>query len=209
MYQTLISQLYRRDAEDSNASTIRYAVDSNNCLTLCKELSRLGGRDFTGYAELPDMVYFLNSSFLYNVIFKGNLVAAKVLLDGVDPNSRNRSEHMSLDDASGQGRIAVVKRLLAHPKIGTGVCDHIHMTALHHAVRGDHTEIVRLLLSCGAHAGPICKIGGITSLHSCIWNQQPEIARLLVNRKNVDPNALSSQSTPLWLAAHVNRQGQV
>jgi ankyrin repeat protein len=70
-----------------------------------------------------------------------------------------------------------------------------------------------MLLSSGAHAG-FAHVGEQTPLHSAILNKQPELVRLLVNRSDVDPNALfadtcSSDRTPLHIAVDTNEEDLV
>lgn len=134
----------------------------------------------------------------------------KILLDyGVNPNGRDKTKRTPLYAASGRGHTAVVKTLLAHPKTKVNAYNNDHTTPICFAARRGHIEIVKILLSYGAHAGVVSKRGGQTPLHSAIQNQQPELARLLVNREDVNPNALSDKSTPLQLAVRANRQDLV
>jgi ankyrin repeat protein len=74
------------------------------------------------------------------------------------------------------------------------------------AARNGHAEIVKMLLSAGAHAGFVRKTGWQTLLHSAIRHKQAELVRLLVNRDDVDPNALGSGGTPLETAVEANEE---
>ncbi|CAI7631303.1 unnamed protein product [Penicillium pancosmium] len=199
VYQTLISQLYRRNAKDSNGSAIRHAAESDNCSTLKRALQ--SWTDINGSAELPKSPNITKSTPLFDAAYRGNLAAVKILLDyGVNPNGRDKTKRTPLYAASGRGHTAVVKTLLAHPKTKVNAYNNDHTTPICFAARRGHIEIVKILLSCSAHAGFVGKRGGQTPLHSAMRNQQPELARLLVNREDVDPNALSDKSTPLQLA---------
>lgn len=57
--------------------------------------------------------------------------------------------------------------------------------------------------------GFVRKTGGQTPLHSAIQHKQAELVRLLVNRDDVDPNALSSNGTPLEAAVEANEEDLV
>ncbi|KAJ5567851.1 ankyrin [Penicillium hetheringtonii] len=208
LYQTLVSELYRRNAKDSNGSAIRHGAESNNCSTLRKALQ--SWTDINGSAELPRSPDITKSTPLFAAAYRGNLATVKMLLEyGLDPNGRDKSNRTPLYAASGRGHTDVVRTLLEHPKIKVNAYDNDRITPICFAARRGHAEIVKILLSCGAHAGFVGKRGGYTPLHSAILNKQPELAALLVNREDVDPNALAEKSTPLQLAVSVNRQDLV
>ena len=121
---------------------------------------------------------------------KGNLAIVNMLLDyRVDPNARDPSKRTPLCQASTHGHIAVVATLLAHPKIKVNAYATGRITPINVAALNGHAKIMKMLLSSGAHAGFAPKRGP-TPLHSAILNKQPGLVRLLLNRKDVDPNAL-------------------
>ncbi|CAI7632904.1 unnamed protein product [Penicillium pancosmium] len=178
MYQTLISQLYRGNAKDSDGSAIRHAAVSDNCSTLRRALQ--AWKDINGSTNLPKSPDSTKSTPLFAAAYRGNVAAVKMLLNyGVSPNARDKSKRTPLYVASGRGHTVVVKTLLEHPRIKVN------------AYNNDRIRYVLL------HVKVILK--------SAIRNQQPELARLLVNREDVDPNALGEDSTPLRLAVRANR----
>ncbi|KAJ6190734.1 hypothetical protein N7519_000755 [Penicillium mononematosum] len=207
IYQTLISQLYVRNAKDSGGSAIHRAVHSGNCFTLKRALQ--AWTDTKSPAELPSKSG--RYSPLLIAAIKGNLAIVKILLDyGVDPNVRDPSKCTPLYQASAHSHTAVVATLLAHPKIKVNAYSTGRITPINAAARNGHAEIVKMLLSSGAHAG-FARKGGPTPLHGAILNKQPGLVRLLVNRKDVDPNvpfldSTSSDRTPLHIAVDTNEE---
>ncbi|KAJ5638233.1 ankyrin [Penicillium lividum] len=207
-YQTLISQLYLRNAEDSGGSAILLAAKSGNCSTLGRALQ--AWRYAKSPAELPTTSDREKYTPLFLAAIRGNLAAVKMLLDyGVDPNVRDRVKRTPLYVASGRGHTAVVETLLAQPKIKVNAYDKDRITPICFAARNGHAEIVKMLLSSGAHAGFVYREGRQGPIHSTIVHKQPELVQLLVNRKDVDPNALSSGRTPLEIAVDANKEDLV
>jgi hypothetical protein len=113
VYQTLISELYIRNAKDSRGSAIGRSVHSGNCSTLKRALQAWA--DARSPAEIPCRSGCY--PFLLKAAMKGNSATVKMLLDyGFDPNVRGRLLSTPLYQASKRGHIEVVATLLAHPK---------------------------------------------------------------------------------------------
>ncbi|KAJ5403558.1 hypothetical protein N7509_003429 [Penicillium cosmopolitanum] len=129
MYQTLISQLYRRNTKDSDGSAIRHAAASDNCSTLRRALQTW--KDINGSANLPKSPDSTKSTPLFAVAYRGNLAAVQMLLDyGVSPNGKDKSKRTSLYVASGRGHTAVVKTLLEHPRIKVNAYNNDRITPI-------------------------------------------------------------------------------
>lgn len=208
VYQTLISRLYLRNATNSGGSAILRAAESGNCLALEKALQ--AWTDAKSPAKLPAIFGRDNYTPLFLAAKGGNLAAAKMLLDyGADPNVTDYFHRTPLNVASRRGHLAVVETLLEHPKIKVNAYDKDHMTPMWVATKYGHAEIAKMLLSSGAHAGYVYIKGRQSPLYSAVLNNQPDLVRLLVNRKDVDPNALSSNRTPLQVAVDANEEDLV
>jgi cytohesin len=161
-------------------------------------------------ADLPTSGGSSKYTPLLSAAIKGNPEAVKILLEyGVDPNERDRSMRTPLNAASTRGHTAVVEELLAQPNIKVNAYNRDKITPICGAARNGHAEIVKMLLSAGAHAGFVGKTKGQTPLHSAILHKQAELIRLLVNRDDVDPNAPSSNGTPLEAAVWANGEDLV
>ncbi|KAJ5556796.1 hypothetical protein N7494_000711 [Penicillium frequentans] len=205
LYQTLISQLYLRNAKDSGGTAILHAARSGNCSTLQKALQ--AWTDATSPAGLPvkpDQPLLLAAK-------NGNLPAVKMLIEyGADPNIRGQKKCTPLIAASQYGHTAVVATLLAHPNIKKNAYSLGQITPINIAAQNGHTEIVKMLLSSGAHAG-FARENGLAPLHSAVLDKDPELVRLLMNQTSVDPNALFAESrfsdlTPLHIAVKTNKE---
>jgi len=207
VYQTLISQLYLRNAKDSGGTAILHAARSGNCSTLKKALQ--AWTDAKSPAELPVKSDYNKWSPLLIAAENGHLATVEMLIDyGVDPNVRDRLNCTPLNAASQRGYTAIVAILLTQPEINVNIYSDGQITPINIAARNGHAEIVKMLLSSRAHAGFV-REGGQAPLHSAILNKQPELVRLLVNRESVDPNALFadtsfSDRTPLHIAVETN-----
>ncbi|KAJ5714705.1 uncharacterized protein N7483_011886 [Penicillium malachiteum] len=200
-YNTLIAELYLRNAKNPEKSAILIAAATGNFSTLKKALQ--AWKVARGPAEL------LTSE------------AVKVLLEyGVDPNERDHGKRTSLKAASTRGRTEVVKILLAQPNIKVNAYDRDKGTPIIGAARNGHAEIVKMLLSAGAFAGCVRKEGQ-GPLHSAIGNKQPELMAAQANRedlveilltdKRIIPDLTVSHmgQTPLLEAAMKNNDAMV
>ncbi|OKP03763.1 Ankyrin-1 [Penicillium subrubescens] len=208
IYNTLITELYLRNAKNPKKSAIIIAARSGNCSALKRALQ--AWTVARGPSELPTSGGPSKYTPLLSAAIRGHLEAIRILLEyGVDPNERDRSMRTPLNAASTRGHTAVVEALLAQPNIKVNAYDTDKQTPICGAARNGHAEIVKMLLSAGAHAGFVRKTGWQTPLHSAIRHKQAELVRLLVNRDDVDPNALGSNGTPLETAVEANEEDLV
>ncbi|OOQ88036.1 hypothetical protein PEBR_14689 [Penicillium brasilianum] len=207
VYNTLITELYLRNAKNPEKSAIIIAARSGNFSALKRALQ--AWTVARGPCELPTSGGPSKYTPLFSAAIRGHLEAVKILLEyRVDPNERDRSMRTPLNAASTRGHTAVVEALLAQPNIKVNAYDTDKQTPICGAARNGHAEIVKMLLSAGAHAGFVLK-GDQTPLHSAIRHKQAELVRLLVTRDDVDPNALSSNGTPLEAAVDANEEDLV
>lgn len=209
-YNTLITELYLRNAKSSEVeSAIVIAARSGNSAALKRALQ--AWKVARGSSELPTSGSIPEKyTPLFSASSRGHSEAVKVLLEhGVDPNERDKSMRTPLNVASTRGHTAVVTALLAQPNIKVNAYCEDKLTPMCGAARNGHAEIVKMLLSAGAYAGFLRKTGGQTPLHSAIHHKQAELVSLLVNRDDVDPNALSSNGTPLEAAVDANEEDLV
>lgn len=207
VYNTLITELYLRNAKNPEKSAIIIAARSGNFSALERALQ--AWTVARGPSELPTSGGPSKYTPLFSAAIRGHLEAVKILLEyGVDPNERDRSMRTPLNAASTRGHTAVVEALLAQPNIKVNAYDTDKQTPICGAARNGHAEIVKMLLSAGAHAGFVLK-GDQTPLHSAIRHKQAELVRLLVNRDDVDPNALNLNGTPLEAAVDANEEDLV
>lgn len=207
LYQTLITELYIRNANNPHKSAIVLAAQSGNCSTLKKALQ--AWKITRGSAGLPTAPGSSRLTPLFTAVVKGYPAAVRVLLEyGVDPNVPDRAKRTPLNAASTLGHTAVVEILLAQPNIKLNEQTMDNSTPISGAAQNGHTEIVKTLLLAGAHLGSVRK-GSDTPLHYAVLNKQHDLVRLLMNRKDVDPNAIGKTGTPLQLAVDANEPALV
>ncbi|KAJ5681606.1 ankyrin [Penicillium maclennaniae] len=183
-YETLIHCFYRRNPQCYNGSALYAAAQKGNILAFKRSL--LAWTDVTQSPELPIRGQYTP---LFTAAHHGH------------------RERTALYGASIRGHIHVVEALVAHEQIDVDAYDSDGYTPISVAARNGHVEVVKMLLARGANPGLVRrKNSQVTTLHSAVERQKPELVRLLVNRENVDPNALHAKSTPLELAVDRNNE---
>jgi ankyrin repeat protein len=145
-----------------------------------------------------------NETPLFVAAFWNHVDVVKILLadDRVDPNLVAGFTETTLMMACAKGYEQVVRALLASPK--TEIQPDIYgRHALFHAVEGNHTGIVDMLLD---HGAPIDapEHSGQTALFMAARNGLAKMAYHLITR-GADPSPASARGyTPLCWAAHAN-----
>lgn len=131
VYQTQISQLYRRNVKHSNRSAIRHAADPDNYPAILRALQ--SWRDINSSAEPPKSPNIIKSTPFFDAAYENNTLAAgKILLDyRANLNDRDKSKYTPLYVAREREQIAVVKTLLAQPKIKVNIYNTHHMALIY------------------------------------------------------------------------------
>src|SRR5689334_1845545 len=79
----------------------------------------------------------------------------------------------NLFQASQDGNVELVSSLLEEPSLDIDARDETGLTALHHAVRANHTDVVTQLLAKGANAVEVAQDSALKS--------NPELASIINN----------------------------
>ena len=160
--------------------------------------------------ELPGVGYSDKALLLVGVENNNPGQVQLLLSYGAEPNNPWGSwDGTPLYIASRQGYTAVAEAPLSHENIEVDIftqwSNAILVAGINH-----HAEMVKMLLARGAHTPPVSEERQVTPLNTAIENGMPDVARLLVNRDDVDPNALlCGRITPLQLAVYENREDMV
>ena len=99
--------------------------------------------------------------------------------------------------ASEEGKTQAVQKLLQCDGIEVGIADRLGFQAIHHAAKGGHADILRMLIDKGADMN-VKKFDGYTPLMLCALNDHVACVELLL-RKGADVKWQGEQS-PLHLA---------
>lgn len=120
-------------------------------------------------------------------------------LDSIPAEYAKDNSASALILAANNGYTATVNLLLNH-KADVNYSDEKKMTSLGYAVRNDDLEMVKLLLSRGAHL-IVSNDTGNTALH---FATSPEMVTLLLEQKNIESNAVNkSGETALHFAINL------
>ncbi|CAM9317580.1 unnamed protein product [Scytosiphon promiscuus] len=129
---------------------------------------------------------------------------------GASPNTLNRRGRTPLQLAAVLGHSATIQALLASGADGNARNELDGMTALEHAVSGDHVDAATAIMEYGVDVNASgANSDGRTPLHIAAILGRTEMASLLC-RKGANVNASSSLGkTPLFVAASSGRMGAV
>mmetsp|Transcript_4992 Transcript_4992/g.6645 ORF Transcript_4992/g.6645 Transcript_4992/m.6645 type:complete len:475 (+) Transcript_4992:1-1425(+) len=122
---------------------------------------------------------------------------------GAEVNESDNDGITPLILACGKSCSLAVKKLLTVENLNVNQSAEDGNTALHYAVTTSNSEIVQLLLHCGANSNQANRMG-FTPLHSAtqISHQDQEIVRTLIEHNaKTDCRTLKEELTPLHLAA--------
>ena len=101
---------------------------------------------------------------------------------GADVNLPFNDDITPLCLATHQGSIKLVQHLLQAPGVQVNQTDRLNASALGHACRKGHKEVVELLLNNGADPN-IGNDGGLSAIHAACYYGYAEIVELLLNNK--------------------------
>ncbi|MCJ1226263.1 Ankyrin repeat domain-containing protein 44 [Toensbergia leucococca] len=151
------------------------------------------GRDFCGWSPL------------IRAAEEGKLAVVELLLKkGANPLNGTLGHlmgRMPLHFAAEEGHEEVVKLLLTLKDVSPNLEDNRNETALFKAARSGKLGVVRLLLGQDGIKADSTSKDGWTPLTTAVVKQHSEIVRALLAMPEVNPNAMSLEQAPLWMAA--------
>lgn len=132
------------------------------------------------------------------------VVGALLRAPGVDVNARCNG-HTALYAATIKNCSAVVSLLVKFPGVELNAKEnHEGETALHLAVEGDNTELLRLLLDAPGLDVNVKNIYGTTALHRAVDRNSTKIVSSLLRTLGINVNARNNKgSTPIHRAARL------
>jgi hypothetical protein len=135
---------------------------------------------------------------------QGDCSLVRLLLDNnANANATSWLGYTPLHVAAGNGKLAVVKMLLAQDADVQRRCSSNSYTALHLAARNGHANVVRILLHRCSNANTTSDL--VTALHLAVQhNHEPVVELLLAGAANVD--VIVDVGTVLYLAVKHRRE---
>jgi ankyrin repeat protein len=157
------------------------------------------------YAPRPIVIDEKESNPLFNAAKKGNIDAISLMLAaGVSAESRGLDGATVLQTAAAEGQTELIKTLIEHGAEIDGPVAPGKFSALSAAIKGDHAEVVDLLLREGASPNPPYRSYG-TPLQVAARTSLPLVARLVKAGANVNYPAPPRDTTVLQSAVKANK----